>query len=348
MDYLQSITTDEEDKKLFLSSFVFAEPVMNEVYVIDGRSRVIIYTKDLFPVFTLSKGDRIEAPQGLTVDSDGNLYVTQAVSNSVPRARISVYNACLKWERDIFIEGFEGADSFRPYRLAIDEQRNLYVSAVYWPGVLVLDRNGRLIDIMAPEENGKKVRLNNVTVDKNGRIYLVSEETGHVYVFDADRKLILQFGDKGGSTGKLSRPKSVGVDNKDGKMYVVDYMRHTINVYNKEGEVLFEFGGRGLSPGWFAFPTGVSVDQSGRVFVADYFNSRIRDDFFADIFKSGKQHANPSLHARIPDTIDMSPSTVPDDFRADVPGIRTIMLRKQDMVTQEYLKLLPTQRKTLN
>jgi DNA-binding beta-propeller fold protein YncE len=370
MDYQESITTDEEDKKLYLSSFVFAEPFMNEVYVIDGRARVIIYTRDLFPIYTLSRGDGIEAPQGLTVDSDGNLYVAQSKSKSIPRARISVYNACLKWERDIFIEGFEGADSFRPYRLAVDKRGNLYVSAAYWPGVLVLDRNGLLIDIMAPEDNGKKARLNNVTIDKNGKIYLVSEETGHIYVFDEDRKLILQFGDKGGSTGKLSRPKAIGVDNKDGKMYVADYMRHTINVYNKEGKFIFEFGGRGLSPGWFAYPTGISVDNSGRVFIADYFNSRVQifiprlqtkkkdlnelaestghDDFFMDIFDNGTEVITPRLRARKTGATYPLTSTAHDDFSANIPGYRTITLRKQDTVKQGHLELLPPQQKTLN
>jgi hypothetical protein len=72
--YLDSITEDEEGGKIFFPSFVFAEPVKNEIYVIDSKSRIIIYTSDFFPIFTLSKSNGIETPQGLPVDADGNLY----------------------------------------------------------------------------------------------------------------------------------------------------------------------------------------------------------------------------------------------------------------------------------
>src|SRR3990170_2341205 len=64
--YLDSITEDEEGKRLSFPSFVFAESVKKEIYIIDGMSRIIIYTSDLFPLFTLSKRNGIENPQGLS------------------------------------------------------------------------------------------------------------------------------------------------------------------------------------------------------------------------------------------------------------------------------------------
>jgi len=273
--YVDSITEDEEGGKLYFPSNVFVDPVRNEIYVIDSRSRIIIYTADFFPVFTLSKKDGIETPQGLTVDSEGNLYVAQGATKDNPRNRISVFNACLKWERDIYIKGFEDADSFFPYRLATDKNGNIYVAASYYTGVLILNNQGELLDKILPEEEGRKVKLDYVTVDKEGRIYLVSEEEGHIYVYDENRKFLFKFGEKGGSRGKLSRARAVGVDNRNGRMYVVDYMRHAVSAYDKDGKYLFEFGGLGWGEGWFQYPRDITVDSTGRILVADTFNDRI-------------------------------------------------------------------------
>jgi DNA-binding beta-propeller fold protein YncE len=274
--YSDSITHDEEGKRLYLPSFVTTDLSRKEIYVIDSRARVIIYTSDFFPFFTLDKNIGIESPQGLAIDSKGNLYVAQAATKNSPKHRISVFNACFKWERDIYLEGFEGADSFLPHHLAVDKKGNIYVVAIYFPGALVLDSNGHLLEIISPEEEDKKVRLNSVILDEAGRIYLVSEEKGRIYVYDENRRFLFKFGEKGGSTGKLSRPKAIGVDNRNGRMYVVDYMRHTISVYDEKGNYLFEFGGLGWGTGWFQFPVDLAVDSMGRVLVADLFNNRVQ------------------------------------------------------------------------
>lgn len=274
--YLDVIIADEEEGRLPFPSSVFAEPVRNEIYVI-SQSRIIIYTSDFFPIFTLGKGAGIETPQGLTVDANGNLYVAQGATKENPRHRISVYNACLKWTRDIYLEGFEGADIFIPSRLAVNKSGNiLYVAASYFPGVLVLNLQNNHMNILSYEEEGKKVRWNDVHVDESGKIYLVSEEDSHIYVYDENKKFLFKFGEKGGTTGKLSRPQAVAVDNRNGRMYVVDYMRHTVSAYDKDGKYLFEFGGLGWGEGWFQYPKDIAVDSAGRILVADTFNDRIQ------------------------------------------------------------------------
>ncbi len=274
-NYQSSITTDEEGKKLSMPSFVLSENVMKEIYII-SQSKIIIYTSDSFPLLTLGKSAGIETPQGLTVDDRGNVYVIQTGTSAKPRHRISVYNACLKWERDIALKGFEGADTFIPYRLAIDKKGQTYVAALYFPGILVLDSKGRFMDILSPLDEGKKVNLTNVTIDETGRLYLVSEEMGRIYVYDEDRNFLFKFGEKGGSSAKLSRPKAVAIDNFKERIYVTDYMRHTINVYDLNGEYEFEFGGLGWSPGWFQSPIDITIDPLGRVMIADMFNHRIQ------------------------------------------------------------------------
>jgi DNA-binding beta-propeller fold protein YncE len=273
--YFDSIREDEEDHQLLFPYVVFIDSFKNEIYVVN-RGQVIIYTIDFFPVFTLDKSNGLETPQCLTIDFHGNVYIAQAGTKEIPRQRISVFDARLKWKQDIFFEGFEGADTFTPGGLAVDKNGTFYVAGSYFPGALILNTQGQLIEILSPEEEGEKVKLNNVTIDKEGKIYLVSEEKGHVYVYNENREFLYKFGEKGGCTGKLSRPQAVAIDDRKGMKYVVDYMRHTVLAYDAQGKYLFEFGGLGWGERWFQYPKDISVDSQGRIFVADTFNDRIQ------------------------------------------------------------------------
>ncbi len=274
--YENSITLDEEEDKLLMPSFVMTDQKMKEIYVVDGRSRVMIYSQDLFPLHMMNSESGIESPHGLALDDEGYLYVAQSSSNGDLRHRISVFKPCLRKDRDIYIQGFKGAENFLPFRLAVDKKGNIFVSSNHYKGVLILNNDGTLIDILSPEEKGQKVTVTNVTIDDAGRIYLVSADAGRVYIYDKNRTMIAIFGEKGGSTGKLSRPRSVAIDSLNGKMFVVDYMRHTITVYSSSGSYLHEFGGLGLDAGWFQNPIDAEMDNEGRLFVADYFNHRVQ------------------------------------------------------------------------
>ncbi len=120
------------------------------------------------------------------------------------------------------------------------------------------------------------VLLHDITVDSDGRIFLLSEETSKVYVYGPGENFLFSFGQKGGSSGKMSRPAGGSWNEKKKCIYVVDYMRHTILVFDMAGRYIFEFGGRGTGPIWFNFPTAIDVDRDGRVIIADLFNNRIQ------------------------------------------------------------------------
>jgi len=129
------------------------------------------------------------------------------------------------------------------------------------------------------EDDGRElgpVMVNNITRDADGHLFLLSEETSKVYVYGPNEELLFSFGQKGGSTGKMSRPRGIAVDENKKSIYVLDYMRHTILIFDLGGNYLFEFGGRGTSPLWFNFPADLAIDRQGRLLIADLFNNRVQ------------------------------------------------------------------------
>jgi len=144
------------------------------------------------------------------------------------------------------------------------------------PAELLPSRKGPTEEQDSPYALGA-VRVIEVTCGQDGRLYLLSQETSKIYVYDAEEQFLFSFGEKGGSTGKMSQPRGMALDENKGVIYVVDYMRHTILVYDMPtGKYLFEFGGKGWAPGWFQYPTSLAVDNKGRLIVADTFNHRVQ------------------------------------------------------------------------
>lgn len=276
MDYVFSITEDEEGKRIHYPSKVFFDQSRKEIYIIDNSSRLNIYTYDFFPIYTLQSSDGIDSPQGVAIDSEGNLYVLQSSSKENPKNRITIFDVCLNLDKEFPIEGFEGYEKFTPSNIAIDSDGIIYIAGSYYPGVVKFKNDGTFLGILSPQENGKKILINNITIDNDGNLYLLSEEESHIYVYDRKERFLFRFGEKGGCTGKLSRPQAVAIDNKYGRVYVVDYMRHTITTYDKFGKYMFEFGGLGWGEGWFQYPKDITVDHEGKVLIADTFNDRVQ------------------------------------------------------------------------
>jgi len=279
---LQIIQEDYEGLKIAYPSKVFVEPVKKEIYVLDtGHTRILIYASDFYPLFSIDSKYGVESPVGLAIDSEGYLFIAQAKSKGNKKGRITILNPFLGWEKDIYFEGFEDADSFMPSSIAISKSGYLYVTGSSYRGVVVLDKDGAFSHLLTPVDSlGKspeeKATICDVDIDNQGNIYLLSEDMSRIYVYDSQDGYLFKFGQKGGSTGKLSRPRGITVDSAGERIYVIDYMRHTASAYSNDGQFLFEFGGKGWGKGWFQYPTDIAMDTLGNILVVDTFNNRVQ------------------------------------------------------------------------
>lgn len=288
MRFVTVINYDEEIRRLLHPYFVYVDKWHNEVYVIDSRGgRIIVYDDKFYPVIMLDKRYGIRSPLAVSVDPAGNLYVLENYYDGKDtRYKVLVFDRAFLLRKIIEID-----KRYSVHKIAVDDKGRIFVAVGVavngngngngngnngkLNGVLVLNRDGEEIGFLSPE---KSVMINEVKIDKKGRVFLVSYINSAIYVYDRDLNYQFRFGEKGGVTGKLSIPKGVGIDEERDVAYVVDYMRHSVSVYNlsEGGKWLFEFGGMGWPEGWFQFPSAIDVDSKGRVFVADTFNSRVQ------------------------------------------------------------------------
>jgi len=134
-----------------------------------------------------------------------------------------------------------------------------------------------------------KLRLpSDVTVDKDGFIYIADTQNDRVQKFDNDGKFLLSFGKHGRGEGEFMQPNYISV--KEEKLYVSDQYNHRVQVFDKEGNFIFAFGNHQI----FNQPGGIDFDEDGNIYVADIHNHRIcksssDGDFISSFGKYGEE-----------------------------------------------------------
>ena len=277
---LYVIETDNSGSRLSFPSTIFYDTEGDEIYITDAaKGQVVICAADYFPELAVGAGRGLEAIYSVYV-KDGKVYFCVGRSEFESRGHIAVFNQALLPVKILYFSGFPGAENFLPRKMVIGKNGLLYVVGVNSSAVMVLDQEGQFLREISPRDEvmgvPEKASILSLHVGRDGRLYFLSEERGRVFVYDQDENFLFKFGEKGGGSGKLARPRGIAVDEKRDRIYIIDYLRHTATVYSAAVEYLFEFGGFGNSRGWFNFPTDVAVDGHGHVLITDTFNHRVQ------------------------------------------------------------------------
>ena len=80
------------------------------------------------------------------------------------------------------------------------------------------------------------VRPSDVSIYRNGYVYVVDGVNGRVVVFNSAGKMLFTFGRPGSGRGELKNPMGIYVDEKS--VYVADTMNHRIAVFDRSGVFL--------------------------------------------------------------------------------------------------------------
>ena len=255
------LALSEDRQRLYV-----ADRVWNSVFVFDFK------TGD---VHTIGDQERypLALPVGVALDAQENVYVTDTGTRTV-----RVYD-----KSGQFLRGIGKDVLVRPTGVAIDTARQrLYVvdtgqnDSAEAHRVKVFDFEGRLLQQIGRrgDGDGEFNFPTFVSLDPQGRLYVVDSVNNRIQVFDPDGKFLWKFGRSGDHIGDFARPKGVAVDSF-GNIYVVDSRWSNIQIFNQQGQLLMIFAGVGTYPGLLLNPTAIAIDRENKIYVSDTFGKRV-------------------------------------------------------------------------
>ncbi|HEY3707648.1 MAG TPA: SMP-30/gluconolactonase/LRE family protein [Terracidiphilus sp.] len=162
------------------------------LYVVDTQlDQVFVYDADTFKLlrkigtggknhFLTTPGD-FGAPQGVAVDTDGNVYVTDTLNN-----RVEIFDADGNFI-STFGKAGDGPGTFaRPKGIAVDSDGHIWVADEMQDRLQVFNREGQLLTFIGQghgELPGQFKALVGVAVDKKNRVFTSEQYPGRVQMF---------------------------------------------------------------------------------------------------------------------------------------------------------------------
>ena len=213
---------------------------------------------------------KVVKPIGVAVDDAGMVFVADATLKRVfgygPDGRMAI------------AIGHDG-ELQNPSGLAIDRQRQvLYVADAKKHQVLCYSSaDGSFLRTIGKRgvEPGEFNFPTNLSVDREGRLYVADTLNFRVQVFDASGAVVKSIGSQGDGPGHLNRAKGVGVDS-EGHIYIADTSFNNFQIFDADGTILLFVGATGIGPGEFLLPAGLFVDDEDRIYIADQGNARVQ------------------------------------------------------------------------
>lgn len=201
---------------------------------------------------------QLSLPGGIAVDSDGNIY-----AGDFSTMRI------LKFDSDgKFLMQWSTEPPAGPGGIAVDKDGNVYNDnfGTHEHYMQKFDRNGKLVtqwgttgkddgQFGASENGGAE----DVTIDKDGNIYVADRLNQRIQKFDADGKFLAKFG----GNGESFLPSGVAVDGQ-GNIYAVDTLNYFMRKLDSKGNTLAQWPIRGNELDGISL---IAVDWDGNIYV---------------------------------------------------------------------------------
>lgn len=243
-------------------------------------------------------------PSGVTVATDGTLYVADTSNNTIRKVTSSgeVSTFAGLAGRSASVDGIGTAARFEnPYASAVDKDGNVFIADSSDHTIRRISSAGEVTTFAgkagsygADDGAGDAARFLaplGIAIGADGSVYVA--DTGNLTIrkISADRTVTTLAGQAGkagstdgsGLSGRFSSPAGIAVSG-DGTLYVAESMGATIRQITSAGEVTTLAGASGqngfvdgpVADARFSVPFDVAVDAGGVVYVSDHGNHAIR------------------------------------------------------------------------
>ncbi|MBE9535886.1 MAG: hypothetical protein IMF07_01800 [Proteobacteria bacterium] len=227
-------TLDKDGTGVFTLPLGIAVGADGRIYVSDRfRKKVLVFSADRKPLFTIGGEGELEAPVGVAVDNINNkIYVTDVKRH--------VVNAFDREGKLLYVLGRD-KDERMGFNFPVD------VDVLPDGSVVIVDTMNARVHIV--DSKGNYVRtfgkrgdsidafelIKGVAVDKEGHIYLADVGSNSIKIYDVEGRLLLTFGGTYKSMGKLAAGgftmiAGISADSNNG-IFVADQMNRSVQAF---------------------------------------------------------------------------------------------------------------------
>jgi sugar lactone lactonase YvrE len=245
-------------------------------------------------------------PTNVATDTAGNLYIADQFNHRIRKVdRSGVITTVAGNDMGKFGDGGPATQASLNYPtdVSTDPDGNLYIADYGNNRVRRVNRRGVIFTVagqgLSPVRDGSLASRANLDVPRD----VVADAQGNLYVSDTANNRVRRVdlrgvittvagngdyrfsGDGGPATqASLDAPGGVALDTA-GNLYIADQFNHRIRKVDRSGVITTVAGnGKGKFSGdggpatqaSLNYPTDVSTDPDGNLYIADYYNSRIR------------------------------------------------------------------------
>ena len=247
-------------------------------------------------------------PSGVAADGAGNIFIADNYNHRIRKVGTNSIITTVAGSGSTTFAGDGGAATnaslYYPNNMTVDGGGNIFIADTYHSRIRKVDTNGIITTVAGNGNNGFSGdggAATNATINYPYAVAL--DGTGNLYIADYYNNRIRKVGtngiittvagsgtygysgDGGAATSAAFRyPADAKVDNA-GNLFIVDYSNYRIRKVDTGGVITtvagtgtYSFSGDGnlAANATLENPSGVAVDGAGNLFIADFYNNRVR------------------------------------------------------------------------
>jgi len=244
-----------------------------KIYVCDTNQTVMVFDLEKRTYGPLQGAvgiGKLLQPFNISIDADGNKYVTDTV-----RKQVIVFD-----KNDFYLKTFGTPDAWKPVD-AVPHGERLYVADIKAGEVVVLDKTtGDKIKKFGQEgDPAEKLYLpTNLAFDRDGILYVSDAGKFQIFKFDRDGHFRGVIGRHGSEPGAFARPRGMAID-RENRLFAADAAFDNIQIFTADGQLLLFFGSASRGPGGMYLPAKVAIDYENVKYFEKYVDPNFNPEY---------------------------------------------------------------------